>query len=295
MPSFHSPFFQFDPGATPLSGFGVGPNGIALGADGASVYAVTGGNPMLVRKDEVIIENNTFIDIVSIAIGMADNALIRNNRIHDNRGASMIVTHSSNVHIVGNLISGKAPTNAIRLLQGSTRAVIEGNVILGGDRAGIAVRNDSDRVAIRNNVVWDRGGAGISASNFECGVIDGNLVIDSRQKGIEVRTARKVVVRNNTVIANRSAGIWVTAQIKDEPTLLENNVLIANGSGIASTTGERLVLTGNDFTRQFPQFVSGDLARLGRNVAENLVGQTTMVLTGAGMVDIPMPDMACPN
>lgn len=39
----------FDPGARPLSGFGVGPNGIALGADGAAVYAVTGGNPMLVR------------------------------------------------------------------------------------------------------------------------------------------------------------------------------------------------------------------------------------------------------
>jgi sugar lactone lactonase YvrE len=39
----------FDPGARPLSGFAVGPNGIALGADGASVYAVTGGNPMLVR------------------------------------------------------------------------------------------------------------------------------------------------------------------------------------------------------------------------------------------------------
>lgn len=39
----------FDPGPTPLSGFAVGPNGIAPGADGASVYAVTGGNPMLVR------------------------------------------------------------------------------------------------------------------------------------------------------------------------------------------------------------------------------------------------------
>lgn len=40
---------MFDPGPAPMSGFPVGPNGIALAPDGSALYAVTGGNPMLLR------------------------------------------------------------------------------------------------------------------------------------------------------------------------------------------------------------------------------------------------------
>lgn len=39
----------FDPGPSPMSGFPVGPNGIALAPDGSALFAVTGGNPMLLR------------------------------------------------------------------------------------------------------------------------------------------------------------------------------------------------------------------------------------------------------
>ena len=216
-------------------------------------------NPLMVRKDEVIIENNTFDDIVSIAISMADNAVIRNNRVHSSRGASIIVTHSRDARVVGNLISGNAPTNAIRIVQGSSRALVSGNVILKGDRAGITVRNDSRSVVVRNNVVWKRGGGGISISKMNCAVVADNLVMDNRQKGIEVRSADHVAVRDNKIIGNKSAGLWVAAQESGIATVITDNLLLGNGSGLASASGEILAISGNDFRQQFPMLVSGDL------------------------------------
>ena len=250
-------------------------------------------NPLLVRKDEVIVENSTFLNIASLSVSMADNAVIRNNRLHDSRDASIMVTHSLDARITGNLITGDAPTNAIRLLQGSSRGLIAGNVILGGDRTGIVVRNDSQRAVVRNNVVWKRSGGGITISQSTCGVIHDNVVIDNRQKGIEVRSAQSIVVRNNTIIGNKSAGVWVSAQDAGEATLIENNTLLGNGSGLASATGERLVIAGNDFTRQFPRFVDGDLARQTRVIADDLTGEVPIILTAGGRVDGPLPTVEC--
>lgn len=39
----------FDPGVAPLSGFGVGVNGISVSPKGDAIFAVTGGNPMIVK------------------------------------------------------------------------------------------------------------------------------------------------------------------------------------------------------------------------------------------------------
>ena len=252
-------------------------------------------NPLLVRKDEILIENSTFDDVMSLSVSMADNAVIRNNRIHDARGASIVVTHSLNARIAGNLITGAAPTNAIRVLQGSAGAMVAGNVIMDGEFAGIAVRNDSHRITIRDNVVWNRGGGGISVSNITCGLIQKNLVIDNRQKGIEVRTGRQMTVRDNLIIGNKSAGIWVSAQDSGVPTLIVDNLLMGNSSGLASATGERLAIQGNDFTRQFPRFVAGDLTAQARLIANDLTGSTPLVLTAGGADTGPLPDVSCDN
>ncbi len=250
-------------------------------------------NPLLVRKDEVVIEDSTFMDVVSVAISMADNALVRNNRIHDSRGASLAVTHSVGARILGNLITGDAPTNAIRLFQGSSRGLVAGNVVMGGSRAGIAVRNDSHRTVVRNNVVWKRRGGGISVSSLTCGIVEHNLVMDNHQKGIEVRAVKNMLVQDNIVIANRYVGIWITDQLAEEPILIADNVLISNGAGLASATGERMVLTGNDFSRQFPRFFAGDLSFQGRLIAVNLDGSTPMILTAGGPLGGPLPNVAC--
>jgi len=250
-------------------------------------------NPLLVRKDEIMIENNTFSNLASVGASMADNVVLRNNRIHNSRGAALVVTHSLGARILGNLITGDAPTNAIRLLQGSSRGVIAGNVILRGSRTGIVVQNDSQSVSVRNNVVWQRDGGGITVSKSTCAVVEHNLIMDNDQKGIEIRTGRNMIVRDNTVIGNNSIGIWVSAQEPGAKTLIDHNLLLGNDAGLATATGETVVMTGNDFTRQFPRFVSGDLSSQGRVIATNLKGETPMILTAGGLQDGPLPDVSC--
>lgn len=250
-------------------------------------------NPLLVQRDQNVIENNSFTNVVSVSSTMTDGMVIRNNRFHDTRGPSLVVTHSVDTRIVGNLFSGDAPTNAIRLLQGSSRGVIAGNVVLDGDRSGIVVRNDSDNVIVRNNLVWHRGGGGISISKSQCAEVTHNLVMDNRQKGIEVRTAYGVVVTDNRIFGNRSSALWISDQKSGVATVLQDNVLLGNGAGLATADGEILVLERNDFTNQFPRFVDGDLSTQGRVIAANLDGSSPMVLTAGGLYEGLVPSVEC--
>ncbi|WP_181389353.1 right-handed parallel beta-helix repeat-containing protein [Pseudoprimorskyibacter insulae] len=258
-------------------------DGLGFGSEGKFGGFSLVRNPLMVKRDRNVLENNTFRNLVSVTTSMADGVVIRNNRISDSRGPSLVVTHSIETRLLGNLISGNAPTNGIRLLQGSARGIIAGNIILEGDRAGIVVQNDSNNVIIRNNIVWARGGGGITISKSRCGLVEANLVMDNRQKGIEVRSTPGVTVRSNRIYGNRSAALWVSDQEKEVITHIEGNDVNANGSGIATAQGEVLALMGNDFTKQFPRFVDGDISPQGRLIASNLDGSVPVVLTAGGV------------
>lgn len=106
--------------------------------------------------------------------------------------------------------------------------------------------------------------------------------MDNEQKGIEVRRSNDSMIEDNLVMSNHSAGVWVSAQIKSAQTFVSANILSANGSGIASATGATIILGNNDFTEQFPQFLSGDLTLQSRHIAQNLKGQEQIILTTAG-------------
>ncbi len=250
-------------------------------------------NPLLSRSDEVMVAGNTFTNLSSVSFSLADGAVFQNNRIHNTRSASLTIVQSRNVQILGNLITGDAFTNAIRLFQGSSDAVVEGNVILNGDRAGITARSDSNRLSVRNNVVWKRGGGGISLGGVRCALVEGNAVMDNGQKGVEVRGATGIRVIANVIAGNHSPGIYISAQGPQDVTLIAGNTLIGNGSGIGAATGGRLALEGNDLTRQFPQFVSGDLTSQGRVLATNLRGDDALVLTPAGPEYGVLPPVSC--
>jgi parallel beta-helix repeat protein len=171
-------------------------------------------------------------------------------------------------------------TNAIVIEEGSADATVIGNMVLGGKRNGIVVRNDSTGAVVSQNVVWRRLGGGIAMLHSDCGRIAGNLVMRNGQKGIEVRSSQGVDVSGNAVYANHSAGLWVSAQPPGATTRIRDNRLAENGSGMAAAAGERLLLEGNDFSHQFPQFLSGDLAIQSNEVARNLRGKAPMVLGG---------------
>ncbi len=241
------------------------------------------------------VEASRFEDLVSFTIDGASDVVVDGNRFTDMRGGSIVVTHSTNATIRSNLFSGKMPTNAIRLADASLGAVIEGNVVLGGKHAGILIGKDSGSAVISNNIIWKRAGGGISVSNSDCEKITGNLVIDNTQKGIEVRDSLDARVEQNTILSNHSAGIWVSGQRKGAQTWLAGNTLAANGSGLAGAIGESIYLDANDFTRQFPQFLSGDLTAQFRSVALDLRGTKPIVLLASDNIKNDPPKTTCSN
>lgn len=243
------------------------------------------------------IEDSLFTDMLTLGIAGDTGVRVAGNRFRDMRGAALTLSRTARVQVAGNLFSGTMPTNAIRLEAGSGDGIIAGNVILGGGRAGIVVRTDSPRATVSGNVVWGRKGGGILLSGSPCGRIEGNLVIGNDQKGIELRDAIAATVTTNSVLSNDSAAIWVGNQPQGTLTRIEGNVLAFNGAGLAAASGGRLMLGGNDLSRQFLQFLSGDLVTQIATVNRDMRGGTAMVLTAAGTAapdpaDL-VPDPAC--
>ena len=248
-------------------------------------------NALQTADSASFITGTLFRDLVTVSISADWDVTLRGNHFRDSRGPSLIVNRTRGARIVSNLFSGKMPTNAIILEEGSGRGRIEGNIVLGGDYSGIVVRGGSSSATVAHNIVWDREGGGIALSKSECGVIHDNIVIDNGQKGIEVRFSPNAEVRGNTILSNHSAGIWVSDQPKGAQTFVRENVLVANGSGLAGAKGESILLDGNDFTKQFPQFLSGDLTPQSDTIARNLRGLTSFVLSAAG-TSAPTPALS---
>ncbi|NUB44842.1 right-handed parallel beta-helix repeat-containing protein [Fertoebacter nigrum] len=239
------------------------------------------------------VEGSTFDDVKSVVVGAASDVALRGNHFRDMRSRALILSRSRDAMVVSNLFSGVMPANAIVVEEGSVGATIAGNIVLSGDRAGIVVRNRSNGARISHNIVWHRKGGGISLAKSDCGQLFENLIIDNGQKGIEVRASLGAQVRENTVLGNHSAGIWVSAQPKGAETLLSGNVLAGNGSGLSAAIGEHIRLEGNDFSGQFPQFLSGDLSPQTALIAADLQGASPFVLTAGGKVVADAAPSAC--
>lgn len=246
----------------------------------------------------LVIDNTSFTDVQSVTVQGDTGTRITGNRFRDTRGPALVVSRVARAEITGNLFSGVMPTNAIRLEGGSAGGTIAANVILGGERAGIVVRNDSPGALVAGNVVWDRAGGGIAVQNSACATVTGNLVIANDQKGIELRNAPGGSVTDNSVLSNRSIAIWISNQPEGAETRIAGNVIAFNAAGLASGQGGTLVLAENDMTRQYLQFVTGDLVPMSNSLARDIHGSAEIVLrtgtaTEAGAVAAALTPAEC--
>ncbi|GIT89605.1 hypothetical protein JANAI62_09100 [Jannaschia pagri] len=248
------------------------------------------GHVLRPMSDPTEITDNTFTDVTSLAITGVREALVSGNRFGDMRGGAVRLYNSPKSHVTGNLFYGAASTNAIRILDRSHEAVLSGNVLLAGERAGIVVRR-SNAADIRGNVVWGRDGAGVKLQETECSLVARNQVLDSRQKGVEIRSSAATTVRSNVIAGNRSAGVWISAQSRDALTEVTSNRLLGNGSGIVGATAATVALDGNDMTAQLPRLSDGDLTEAALLLARDLTGATPLTLTGAEAV--PPAPISC--
>lgn len=239
------------------------------------------------------IEDSTFEDILSVSIGAETGILVRGNQFRGARGAALVVVGGRDAAVLGNVFTGRMPTNAIRVEGGSANGRIDGNLILGGDRAGIVVRDAGPGMIVAGNIVWHRDGSGIVLTGTDCGRVEGNLLIENAQKGIEIRDSRDGHVRGNRILSNENAAIWVSDQAPGALTSLVANEIAFNGAGLAGAQGGDLLLDGNDVSGQYLQFLSGDLITQTPHLARDMTGRDPMVLSAAGRSDPPVALPAC--
>jgi poly(beta-D-mannuronate) C5 epimerase len=240
----------------------------------------------------VRIEGTLIEDVLTLGIAGDAGAVVAGNRFRDMRGAALVVSRAEGVTVSGNLFAGRQPTNAVRLEGGARGVVVAGNVILGGTRAGIVVRGGSPAARVAGNVVWGREGGGVLVNGAPCATVEGNLVIGNAQKGIEFRRAPHGHVAGNSVLSNDSTGIWVADQPEGAGTRIERNAVAFNTAGLAGARGGRLVLSGNDLSRQFLQFLAGDLTPQAAVLARDMRGAAPLVLTAAGTAPATPADLA---
>jgi poly(beta-D-mannuronate) C5 epimerase len=239
------------------------------------------------------IEDSRFERLGSVAIAGDRGILIRGNRFIDMTGASLQLQRTADVRVLSNVFRGAMRTNAIRLEAGSENGLVAGNIILGGERAGIVVREDVYDAIIANNIIWNRDGGGIALSDADCSVVHDNLVIANDQKGIEVRSSASVQLHRNTVFSNHSAGIWISNQSDAAQVLLTGNIVAFNGAGLAGANTADILMDGNDFSRQYQQFLSGDLALLTPTVARDMRGVAPFILASGTPFDPAVPLAPC--
>lgn len=243
----------------------------------------------------LVIENTRFTDVQSLTVQGDAGTRITGNLFRDMRGPALVISRVARAEVAGNLFSGAMPTNAIRLEGGSADGTIAANVILGGERAGIVVRNDSPGATVTGNVVWHRAGGGIAVQNSACASVTGNLVIANDQKGIELRNAPGGTVAANSVLSNQSIAIWISNQPPGAETRIAGNVIAFNAAGLAAGQGGTLLLQGNDLTRQYLQFVTGDLTPMSNSLAGDIRGAAEIVLrTGTVGTAAAAPDCGAP-
>jgi mannuronan 5-epimerase len=235
------------------------------------------------------IESSSFERMVSLSVSGDTGIMLRDNRFSDMRGPTLVVARTQDARIMSNLFFGAMRTNAIRLEGGSAGGLIAGNIVLGGDRAGIVVRSDSVGATVADNIVWNRDGGGIVLFGADCGRVHDNLVIANQQKGIEVRFSLSAQIYDNTVYSNESAGIWISDQPATAQTTLTGNVVSFNGAGLAGANTGVILMDGNNFSRQYQQFLSGDIAAQTPEVARHMTGDTPFVLASGGVSDL-MPE-----
>ncbi|MEO9684890.1 MAG: NosD domain-containing protein [Tateyamaria sp.] len=234
------------------------------------------GNLLNQTRGTVTIRDSLFDNLKGVQIAGMSGAEITGNTFGHLKDAAVTLTMAPGSSVAGNLFYGTARTNAIRVTAGSGHSQIDRNLFLDGERVAVLVDGQSDNVRVRDNVVWRRDGGGIKFSRTQCGLVAGNVILDNRQKGIEVRRSDGTVLRDNLIAGNSSAGIWVSAQARQARTALNGNILNANGAGLSTATSAEILLDNNDFSRQLPKLLDGDVGRLTHKMVADLRGSVPL-------------------
>ncbi len=114
-------------------------------------------------------------------------------------------------------------------------ALVEGNICISGDFAGISVYNGAKTTITENIIITPTGpGIDIEVGNENC-IVSNNFVYNPVATGIFVNAIATLVTGNNIFIGNNPTGAAIDASSNNA--CVFNNFIEVNGSNTAAVTG----------------------------------------------------------
>lgn len=216
-------------------------------------------------------------------------AVIENNLFTTTTQSDLALRAAKQSHVSGNLFLG----SGLRVTDRSDDTHLAGNVVMAATRAGITVDRASVNTVITDNFVWDSAKAGISVSDSDCAFVTRNIAISNGQKGAIVRASRQSDVVENAFLGNRSTGLFVGDQVSGTDTVVAQNTFVGNRTGLASSSADRLLLAGNDFSEQFPRFLGGDIIMQAHQIINDLQGAQEIEIAGGAVESFRTEAVTC--
>ena len=235
------------------------------------------------------IAGTRFDTLQGVTIAGRADVRVRGNSFADMGDTGLRVESADRARIESNLFYGRTATISVHITQGSQDSMTRGNIILGGDRAGIVADKDSNRPWIQDNIIWHRSGSGIKLDSLSCGTVYRNILLENRQKGVEIRRSEASLVSRNLIAANRNAGLWVSDQRAGAEIRAEANVLHGNRSGLYMASGGAVILSGNNLSHQMPRVFGGDIARHTVAILDDLRGSQPRRIDSAAISKVTAP------
>ena len=224
-------------------------------------------------------------------LGGASDVLIDNNVVSNSLFNTIHLLGADNVVVTNNEIS--ADDDGIEI-DGSTNITIgtpgNGNIIYGGDLAGIRSENSSQNVTIQDNIIgYDPAGNLVAGSNQGISLDDTfgdlrvlrNTISGSKFDAIDARGSDPVLISQNLIFDNGNRSIDMAQQsfVLSEPNLLS---IVCDASGLATIDFEVDVPVGNYDLELF--WSTGTAAH--DSEAENFVGTYPVVVSSSGITPV---------
>jgi parallel beta-helix repeat protein len=242
---------------------------------GNEITDIPGQHGMYLATSNAVISNNTLnnieLDGIKVQIGSKATKDIQNVIISSN---AIKNTGNAGIELNQYETSSHYFTNA----QVSNNSIYQSSY-------GIVAKGQKN-MKISNNTLYDLDSYGIFASN-SYGDINNNIIHNTHWTGIYLRALNEGTshVHSNTLInpaldtqddTYKMVGIYITEGLK---VFVNHNIIFFDGSFTAdmshslyTTASTRLSLTGNDFPKDFPVYIGGDVDR----IQDNLFGATTL-------------------
>ena len=235
-----------------------------LGFDASAVFggiAVVNSGLVETRLPSFI-RDSTISDVASVALVGTRGSSVAGNRIIGSAGTAVLLSHATDVLVTDNRFSDLTGASGIRVTAKSNAIRISGNRLTQGARIGILVDGGSGMVTLSGNVVLGSETSGIAVRTADCITVADNLVAMNQGTGISLTDTDISTVGANAILFNHGSGILLRDQASSATVRVAGNVFAGNRDGLRGATAGLVELDGNNLDGQLPRIFAGDLAPL---------------------------------